>query len=48
MIMYDVTNKESFDSCANWFKRVVARKSSPDVFLPGMLVFNLATVLITT
>ena len=35
VVMYDVTNKESFSSCAKWLNRVEAQKYSPDNHFPG-------------
>lgn len=36
IVVYDVTDVESFQSCAKWHERVKAQKSSPDMKLPGI------------
>ena len=36
IVMYDVTNQQSFESCSKWLKRVEAQKVSPDICLPGI------------
>lgn len=38
MVVYDVTNETSFNSCAKWLERV--RSQKPDVAMPGVLVAN--------
>eukprot|EP00731_Ephydatia_muelleri_P029422 Em0020g1066a len=40
MVVYDVTDKQSFASCAKWLERVKAKKAAVDVPLPGVLVAN--------
>lgn len=37
MVVYDVTDKQSFASCAKWLERVKAKKAAVDVPLPGKL-----------
>ena len=37
IIVYDVTNEESFKSSSKWLKRVQAQKFSPDSSLPGSI-----------
>ena len=34
LVIYDVTNESSFNSCAKWLERV--RSQKPEVQLPGM------------
>ena len=36
MVVYDVTNAQSFQSCAKWLERVKAKKSAPELMLPGV------------
>ena len=31
MVVYDVTNKQSFSSCSKWIERVKAKKITPEV-----------------
>lgn len=38
IVMYDLTNEQSFTSCAKWLNRVKAKKFSPDSYLPGIVV----------
>ena len=35
MVVYDVTNKQSFGSCSKWLERVKAKKVTPESPLPG-------------
>ena len=35
MVVYDVTNEQSFGSCAKWLERVKAQKVAPEIPLPG-------------
>lgn len=37
MVVYDVTDKQSFANCAKWLERVKAKKAAVDVPLPGKL-----------
>ena len=41
MVVYDVTNDQSFDSCAKWLERVKAQKPTPELPLPGILTIHL-------
>lgn len=43
MVVYDVTNKQSFSSCSKWVERIKAKKATPESALPGIKVNNLAT-----
>lgn len=38
MVVYDVSNRESFKSCAKWLKGV--RETRPGRVIPGVLVAN--------
>lgn len=40
VIVYDVTDKQSFNSCAKWLERVKAKKAAVDAPLPGVLIAN--------
>lgn len=37
-MVYDVTDEQSFQSCAKWLERVKAQKAAPELFLPGIVV----------
>ena len=41
MVMYDVTNEQSFGSCSKWLERVKAKKVTPESPLPGTPTFPL-------
>ena len=43
MVVYDVTNKQSFSSCSKWVERIKAKKATPESALPGIKINNLAT-----
>ena len=43
MVVYDVTNKQSFSSCSKWIERIKAKKATPESPLPGTKVNKLAS-----
>ena len=40
VVVYDVTNTQSFSSCSKWLERVRAQRPAAEVHLPGALVAN--------
>jgi transport family protein 27 len=40
IVIYDVTDEQSFDSCAKWLERVKAQKAAVELKLPGVLIAN--------
>lgn len=40
MVVFDVTNKQSFSSCSKWLERVKAKKVAPESPLPGKTTYG--------
>lgn len=40
MVVYDVTDRQSFQSCAKWLERVKAQKAAVELKLPGGWVYH--------
>ena len=37
MVIYSVTDDQSFNSCSKWLERVKAQRPTPELPLPGMV-----------
>ena len=43
MVMYSVTDDQSFNSCSKWLERVKAQRPTPELPLPGMMDVSAVT-----